>query len=382
MRTITTMATAALLFAVNGTVFANPGKVGMANGQNCLVTETKKSTYDIIAKLDNAPGNITVTEDGRIIMSLHQFYQPQYTVVEYKNKTLVPFPNKELSDTGSTSALKLDSVLGIRSANGIVWMLDNGMRSGVTPKLVGWDTKTDKLHQIIKLPAPITPSDAFVNDFVVDTKRNHIFISDPAGGTNAGLIVVNLNTGKVRRVLEGHSSVIPEHVDLIIDKVPIQVKDKSGKLSRPHIGVNPITEDLNNEWVYFGPMHGHSLYRIKADDLANEKLDDQALASRVERYSDKPISDGITIDQDNNIYLGELAENAIGVIAPDRKYRRLTQCPNLSWVDSFSFGPESKLYAVVNRLHQSATLNSGVETAKPPFFLLQVKALAAGLSGR
>ncbi|MBK8815943.1 MAG: hypothetical protein IPN42_10795 [Methylococcaceae bacterium] len=341
-----------------------------------------KSNFDIIAELDSGPGNVTVTDDGRIILSLHQFYQPKYTVVEFKNNVLTPFPNKELADVDSKAAMKLDSVLGIRSANGVVWMLDNGMRSGVSPKLVGWDIKADKLHQVIMLPSPIAPKDAFVNDFAIDASHNHIFISDPAGGANAGLIVVNLNTGKARRVLEGHCSVIPENLDLIIDKVPVQVKDKSGKLTRPHIGVNPITEDLNNEWVYFGPMHGHSLYRVKADDLVNETLDAKALASRVERYSDKPISDGITIDKDNNIYLGELAENAIGVITPDKKYKKLAQSAELSWVDSFSFGSEGKLYAIVNRLHQSATLNGGVEISKPPYYLLSVKSLAFGLSGR
>ena len=348
----------------------------------CDVAATDEPNFDIIANLDTGPGNVTVTDNGRIIMSMHQFYLPKYTVLEYKNKALAPFPNKELADTDSISKLKLDSVLGIRSANGIVWMLDNGMRSGVTPKLVGWNTKTDQLHQLIYLPAPVTPKDAFVNDFAVDTRRNHIFISDPAGGADAALIVVNLSTGVARRVLEGDSSVVPEAVDLIIDKVPVQVKDKSGNLVRPHIGVNPITEDLNNEWVYFGPMHGLSLYRIKADDLVNENLDAKGLASRVRRYSDKPISDGITIDKDNNIYLGELAENAIGVISSDRKYRQLAKSPKLSWVDSFSFGPTGQLVAVVNRLHQSATLHGGVSTAKPPFYLIRVKSFAAGLPGR
>lgn len=342
------------------------------------------SQYDIIARLSQGPGNVTVTGSGRIILSQHQFYAPQYSVVEYKgNDVVTPFPNQALNDRNSLGDLKLDSVLGIRTdGNGIVWMLDNGMRSGVTPKLVGWNTKTEQLHRVIYLPAPITPKDAFVNDFAVDSARNRIFISDPAGGANAAIIVVNLETGAARRVLQGHASVAPENIDLVIDRQPIQVKDEAGQLSRPHIGVNPITEDLRNEWVYFGPMHGLSLYRIKAADLADENLDAQTLGQRVERYSAKPISDGISIDGDNNIYLGELAENAIGIIKPDRSYQRLTQCPNLSWVDSFSFGPEGKLYAVVNRLHQSATLNGGEPLSKPPYFLLRINALAPGMPGR
>jgi Major royal jelly protein len=338
--------------------------------------------FEILAKLDIGPGNVTTTDNDRIILSLHQFYQPEYTVMEYKEHGLVPFPNKALSAANSKEKLKLDSVLGIRSANGIVWMLDNGMRSGITPKLVGWDIKADKLHKVIELPEPLTYKNSFVNDFSVDTKHQHIFISDPAGGANAALIVIDMNTGVARRLLEGHKSVIPENVDLIIDNVPIQVRDESGKLIRPHIGVNPITEDLNNEWVYFGPMHGLNLYRIKAQDLINEKLTAIELANQVERYSAKPICDGISIDKNNNIYLGQLAENAIGLISPDRKYQRLAQDQKLSWVDSFSFGAGGNLYAVVNRLHQSANLNGGVLAAKPPFYLLKVKSLAPGLPGR
>jgi sugar lactone lactonase YvrE len=344
----------------------------------------KGGNYDIVANLQQGPGNVTVTDSGRIIMSQHQFYDPQYSVVEFQgNDAVVPFPKKTMNDRSGHADLTLDSVLGIRTdAQGIVWMLDNGMRTGITPKLVGWDTRNDRLYRVIYLPPPVAPKDAFVNDFAIDSGRKRIFISDPAGGGNAALIVVNLETGAARRVLEGHVSVVPENIDLIIDGRPIQVKDATGHLVRPHIGVNPITEDLKNEWVYFGPMHGLSLYRIKAADLADDSLDSQALAQRVERYSAKPISDGISIDRDDNIYLGELAENAIGVIKPDRSYQRLTQCPKLSWVDSFSFGPEGKLYAVVNRLHQSATLNGGESSSKPPYFLIQVKALAPGLPGR
>ncbi|GLI94411.1 hypothetical protein LMG27198_34030 [Methylocystis echinoides] len=256
------------------------------------------------------------------------------------------------------------------------------MRSGVTPKLVAWDTTTNQLSRVIYLPPPIAPKDAFVNDFTIDGRHKKIFIADPAGGANAALIVVDIATGAARRVLEGHRSVVPENVDLAIDGRPIQVKGANGQLVTPHIGVNPITEDLENEWVYFGPMHGLSLYRVKAEDLTNESIDAPTLASRVERYSAKPICDGITIDKDNNIYLGNLAENAIGVIKSDRSYQQLAKSDQLSWVDSFSFGPDGRLYAVVNQLHRSAALNGGENVAKAPYFLVEVRALAAGLAGR
>jgi sugar lactone lactonase YvrE len=355
------------LFAVSGHAFAETA-----------------SNYEIVARLSQAPGNVTVTGSGKIIMSQHQFYEPNYSVVERRpDGSLTPFPSKEFNDRQDRSGLTLDSVLGIRAgADGVVWMLDNGMRSGVTPKLVGWDTVADKLRRVIYLPTPIAPKNAFVNDFTVDSRHNRIFIVDPAGGANAAFIVVDIETGAARRVLEGHQSVVPEKIDLVIDGRPLRMKDAQGHLITPRIGVNPVTEDLQNEWVYFGPMHGSSLYRIKAADLADEKLDANTLGQRVERYSAKPICDGISIDKDNNIYLGDLAENAIGVIKPDRSYYRLAQSPELSWVDSLAFGPEGKLYAVTNQLHRSAVLNGGEALSKPPYLLIEVKALAPGLPGR
>jgi hypothetical protein len=85
-----------------------------------------RSNYEIVARLSQAPGNVTVTGSRRLIMSQHQFYEPDYSVVERQGDgSLTPFPNKELNDRQSHSDLTLDSVLGIRTdVNGVVWMLD------------------------------------------------------------------------------------------------------------------------------------------------------------------------------------------------------------------------------------------------------------------
>jgi sugar lactone lactonase YvrE len=296
---------------------------------------------EVVTELSQAPGNIALHSENRIFLSLHQFFQPEWRVVEaFPNGELLPFPNKAWSQGNSPHRVALDAVLGIQAdANDIVWMLDNGLRNGSTPKLVGWDSQRDRLVKIIYLPSPITPENAFVNDLAIDANINYIYIADPAGGDNAALIVINTRTGMARRVLEGHQSVVPEDVELVIDGEPVQRQLPDGSVVKPKVGVNPIALDAAGEWLYFGPMHGTSMYRIRTTDLRDTNLSEEQLAARVERYSDKPICDGIAMDAAGNIYLGDLAENAIGVITSDRTYKILFRDDEqLSWIDAFSLG--------------------------------------------
>ncbi len=332
---------------------------------------------EVVSQLTDAPGNLTVTPKGRIITSLHQFFSPNLRVVEVTPQGPIAFPNLAWNQ-GSSDRVTLDTVLGLQAdAQGIVWLLDNGMRGGATPKLVGWDSNRNQLAKVIYLPAPVTAKNSFVNDLAVDLAHRTIYIADPAGGENAALIVVDLATGLSRRVLSGDRSVIPENLDLVIDGKPVQIKLPTGKLIKPKIGVNPIALDPKAEWLYFGPMHGTSMYRLKTVDLRNPRLSAVELAQRVERYSEKPICDGIAIDPNGNLYLGDLAANAIGVITPDRRYQILISDPRLSWVDAFSVGSDGYVYAVANQLQRSATLNAGHNVAQPPFYLFRWKALGA-----
>ena len=336
----------------------------------------------VVAALDEAPGNITLTPDKRIIFSLHQFFEPDWRVAEWTKQGIKPFPNRDIvsADGGDVT---LHSVLGIQSdSKGIVWMLDNGMRDSATPKLVAWDTRQDRLHKVIILPEPVTPADAFVNDLAIDETHDSIYISDPAGGDNAALIVVDISSGDARRVLQGHPSVVPEDLDLIIAGEAVEIRQADGATVRPRVGANPIALDTGNEWLYYGPMHGTSLYRIRVGDLLDTDIEAGALAGKVERYGRKPISDGISIDNDGNVYITDLANNAIGVIDHSREYRIYIMDKRLSWPDALSFGPDNRLYTVSNQLHKSALLHSGEETAKPPYYIFSFTALAAGVSGR
>lgn len=337
---------------------------------------------EIVAEFPAAhpPGNIAITPEGRIMMSQHQFYGAPLRVVELlADNSLVPFPNQAWSSKPVQKGIGLNTVLGLRAdANGIVWMLDNSEGAGQPGKIVGWDTENDELYTVIYLPQPIIAENSFLNDLAVDLDNNAIYLTDTAGGDNSALIVVDLNTGFSRRVLEGDVSTRPEDIPLIIDERVINMAGKPAK-----VGANPITVDPNNEWVYYAPMSGTSLYRIATVDLLDPALSPEELSSRVERYGDKPICDGITVDDAGNVYLTSITDHAIGVVDATGKYQILYQDKKLlSWTDGMAFSPDNYIYVTVSQLQNSPPLNNGENDFQAPFYLVRFPALASGEVGR
>ncbi len=336
---------------------------------------------EIVAEFpaQHPPGNIAITPAGRIIMSQHQFYGAPLRVVELLNdNTVVPFPNQAWSSKPEEKGIGLNTVLGLRAdENGVVWMLDNS--EGTKPgKILGWDTENDELYQVIYLTQPIITENSFLNDLAVDLDHQAIYLTDTASGNDSALIVVDLNTGFSRRVLEGDISTRPEDIPLIVDERVINMAGKPAK-----VGANPITIDPNNEWVYYAPMSSTSLYRIATADLLDPALTPEDLSSRVERYGDKPICDGITVDGAGNVYITSITDNAIGVVDATGTYQTLYQDKQLlSWTDGMAFSPDDYIYVTVSQLQNSPPLNNGENTFKAPFYLVRFPALASGKVGR
>lgn len=340
--------------------------------------------WTVYAEVEMGPGNVTVTPRGEVIVSTHQFYEHDARVVRVgSDGTMTPWPNAEIAIFDPDNPASLDSVLGIQTdTEGVVWMLDNGMREQSEPKLVGWNTRAGRLEKIIPLPPPASVQGSFLNDLAVDRTNGFIYIADPTIVDSPALIVVNIETGEARRVLEGRESVTAEEIDLHIEGRPLMARQLDGSYAPPHVGVNPIALDAQDHWLYFGPMHAHTMYRVRTADLRNPEKTSERLARRVEEYSWKPVCDGISIDEQGNIYVTDLARNTIGVIRPDRTYGALARSRRFAWPDAFSFGPDGQLYVVINQLHRSAALNAGEDVTEPPFLVVRMTPVAPGVVGR
>lgn len=328
-------------------------------------------------------GNIAITGDGRIFCSIHKFYgSPTRAIEVLSGDRWQVYPNNDWGkepDAEGFSWSGLNNTLGIQSdGENILWFLDNPGPNFPTGRLIGWDVEKETLHRVIYLPQPAIPESPFLNDLAVDPQHNAIYISDTASGADAAFIVVDLETGLARRVLQGHESVVAENIDMVIDDRVINLQGEPAR-----IAINPITLDPANEWVYYGAMNGTSLYRIRTRDLLDVSLSDRDLGDRIERYGDKPISDGITVDNAGNVYITDITANAIGVTNSRGNYRILYWDDELlSWPDGFAVGPDGYIYGTVNQLHRSPPLNAGEDGSIAPYLVVRFPALAPSRTGR
>ena len=167
----------------------------------------QQPTLSVLCELESRPGNPAVGPDGTVYFSMHPFDEPEFKVMRLEDGKAVPYPNEKVSSGFA-------SVIGIQATkDGTLWMLDMG-GEGVSPKLVGWDTKTNQLKSVHVIPNEASVANSFHQDFAVDEKRGKAFIADMSrsgmiDASEPAIVVVDLKTGQTRRVLSGNKFFSP-----------------------------------------------------------------------------------------------------------------------------------------------------------------------------
>ena len=329
---------------------------------------------EVVANLDFPPGNVAVSASGRVFATFHPEGGAPISVFELRDDAPVAYP-----PGGLPGGLTYESVLSLRiDRKNRLWLLDYGRYGLGQPRLLAFDLATDALVYRHDFPSKIALPGSMLNDFQVAPDGRRLYIADASLFVQVPAILdYDVAQQRARRLLQGHESVLPEKFIPVVHGQRMQFYGVFA--IRP--GVDSIALDDAGEWLYFAPVTSRSLWRVRTADLDNESLDRVALESRVERFADKTMSDGIAIDSAGTLYLTDPEHSAIVALGQDRALRTLVRDERLRWPDGLSFGPDGWLYVSCSALDRVILRDAAEIRANAPYQIFRFKPGASGIPG-
>ncbi len=275
-----------------------------------------------------------------------------YSVAEVSGGQMTPFPDAEWNTWNATLPPQNHFVC-VQSVyvddQNFLWVLDpaNPQSKGVVkggPKLLKFDLQTKQLMQRIDFDTTVVFGTSYLNDVRVDTQKKFAYITDSDRGA---LVVVNLTTGKSRRVLGNDPSTKSENLILTVEGRTWRRKD--GTL--PSIHSDGIALSPQRDFLYYHALTGKGLYRIGTQWLQDESLSESQLSGKVEKLTDTEPIDGMMFGPGGYLYLTYIQQNAIYRYKPGGKLQQVAQSEQLKWPDTFAVGPDSTMYVTTSQLH-------------------------------
>lgn len=310
-------------------------------------------------------GNVAVSRENRIFFTVHPESRPQGNkLLEWVDGAAVPYPS------GTVQPHLFDTVLGlVIDERNWLWTIDHGNHGFGTARLLAFELDSGNIVHDYEFRPETAPAGSLLQDLSVTADGKTIFIADASmWRKDPAIIVYDVVTRNARRVLESHRSVTAQNY---LVRTPIRNMSFLAGLITFKAGVDGIALDADDEWLYFAAINQSGLFRARVRDLKDETLPKRQLENRVERFSDKPLSDGLVAAASGEVYVTDIEHGA--VIAIDRKQSLSTviRSPRIRWADGLSIGPNGWLYIADSALPELVLKTRDYITAQGPYFIFR-----------
>ncbi len=321
-------------------------------------------------------GNVAVSHEGRIFFTVHPESRPEGNkLLELVADAAVPYPD------GASQQELFNDVLGlVVDERNILWTIDHGNHGVDGARLLAFDLATGEVAHEHYFGPEIAPDGSFLQDLQVSPDGQTVVIADASFWRKApALIVYDIQSKTARRALESHESVTPENY---LIRNPLKDMTFIGGLVSLKGGVDGIAFDANGEWLYYAAINQSGLYRVRLYDLTNADLSPEQLGNQVERFSDKPLSDGLSTDTAGNVYITDVEHSSVFIVGPDRKPKTLLRAHRIRWADALSFGPGGWLYLADSAIPEQVLKSRAHIMAKGPYHIFRFQPGFEGIPGR
>jgi sugar lactone lactonase YvrE len=336
------------------------------NNQQQLELVFSDSTYQLTG--------VAKEEGGRLFVNYPRWSTIyQYAVVQTQGLTgKIPYPNEAMNmwnekEPGQNKWVCVQSTY--IDDNGTLWVLDPAAPflktiQGDGAKLVKMNKTTNTVDRTYSFMG-IIPDTAYVNDVRIDVEKQFAYLTESKGG---GLIVVNLATGQMRRVLSTHYSTKSDPTyKYVIDGMELMKEGKPVKFNSDGIALTP-----DRAWVYYKPLTDDKLYRIKTEYLRNWDMSDAELGTKVEDLGHFASTDGMIFDKSGNLYFGDPQNYRILKIDKNLQVTTLLVDSRLIWPDSYSIA-DGYLYISCSQIQKQPEYNNGVNKRTSPYTVYRMK---------
>ncbi len=250
--------------------------------------------------------------------------------------------------------------------DGDVWVVDAGSPTpggAAVPgaaRLFRFDPDTGALLHAYSLAGGVRP-DSFIDDFRFHGRR--VYLTDAGHGA---LLVLDLGSGRVRRLLEGDPSVTAQAPIRVVHR---GVRDSAGNTLTVHADQLEVSPD--GRYLYFQPLSG-KMSRLGTHWLDDPGVSARTLASHVQPWFDSPSTGGTAIDAAGNIYLTDSNNQRILMISPGRRVSVLVSDPRLLWPDTMWLDRRGHLFIPATQLHLTPNFNDGRNEVQYPVAMLKI----------
>jgi len=310
-------------------------------------------------------GNVAVNQAGRIFFTVHPESRPQGNkLLEWVDGAAVPYPS------GTVQPHLFDTVLGlVVDERDWLWTIDHGNHGFGTTRLLAFDLASGNIVHDYEFRPDAAPAGSLLQDLRVMADGSTVFIADASmWRKKPAIIVYDVATRSARRVLESHLSVSAQ--DYLV-RTPIRDMSFLAGLFVFKAGVDGIALDANDEWLYFAAINQSGLFRVRVRDLTNETMPTRQLENQVERFSDKPLSDGLVAAASGEIYVTDVEHGAVIAIDQDQTLDTLIRSPRIRWADGLSFGPDGSLFLADSALPDVVLKTRDHINAQGPYFIFR-----------
>lgn len=310
-------------------------------------------------------GNVAISREGRIFFTVHPESRSKGNkLLEWVAGAAVPYPS------GTVQPHLFDSVLGlVVDARDWLWTIDHGSHGFGTARLLAFELSSGNIIHDFEFRPETAPVGSFLQDLRVTANGETVFIADASiWRKKPAIIVYDVATRSARRVLESHPSVRAENY-----LVRTGLRDMSflKGLFNLKVGVDGIALDANDEWLYYAAVNHSGLFRLRVRELRDETLPASELESRVERYSDKPLSDGMVAAASGKIFVTDVEHGAVIAVDPGRRLRTVVRSSRIRWADGLAFGPDGWLYLADSALPDLILKTRDHIKSRGPYFIFR-----------